>query len=168
MKEGELPFHPRYLPRWVYHWGSTSRAAAYRGWSSACRVRRRRCGRRRRRDRATGREGGNEGEGTEESGRGFRPLALFGGDAAVNGDLRHCLRTLGHGGRGGRREVGSRDSTKALARALSVAQVGLLALCGYSAGIGSVDLKRPERWFHKQFWIVGVAFVAGFVGECVR
>ncbi|KAI2605354.1 putative 4-hydroxybenzoate polyprenyl transferase [Hypoxylon fragiforme] len=81
-----------------------------------------------------------------------------------------------------------RESTKALAGVLSAVQVLLLALCGYWAGLGpvyfvgtvggvavamayylyDVDLKNPEScgmWFHRQFWIVGAAFMAGFAGE---
>ncbi|KAI1455510.1 putative 4-hydroxybenzoate polyprenyl transferase [Annulohypoxylon moriforme] len=80
------------------------------------------------------------------------------------------------------------NSTKVVASVLSVAQVSLLGLCGIWAGFGvmyfiatvggvaivmtyyiyDVDLKCPEScgmWFHRQFWAVGAAFVAGFVGE---
>ncbi|KAI1449070.1 UbiA-domain-containing protein [Annulohypoxylon stygium] len=80
------------------------------------------------------------------------------------------------------------DRTMTLVRVLSAGQVGLLWLCGMWAGFGllyfigtvggvagvmahyiyDVDLRLLEScggWFHRQFWIVGAAFVAGFVGE---
>ena len=81
-----------------------------------------------------------------------------------------------------------KSSTKLLASVLSVGQVGLLALSGLWAGFGpvyyvgtvggvavamayyiwDVDLKNPAScgaWFHRQFWVVGIAFMCGLVGE---
>lgn len=84
-----------------------------------------------------------------------------------------------------------RHNTKALASILTMAQVGLLTLCGMYADFGTlyflgtvggvavamgyyiydVDLDSPEScaiWFHDQFWIVGAAFLQGFVCEYAR
>lgn len=81
-----------------------------------------------------------------------------------------------------------RGSTKSLASALSIIQVGLLFLCGVWAHFGvayfvgtvggvaasmayyivDVDLSSPEhcgQWFHDQFLIVGAGFLAGLLSE---
>lgn len=81
-----------------------------------------------------------------------------------------------------------RNSTKALASVLTIAKLALLAFCGicsefsaiYFLGtvggvaaamayyIWDVDLANPEscgQWFHKQFFLVGAAFIAGMAGE---
>lgn len=83
-----------------------------------------------------------------------------------------------------------KNSTKLLVSNLSVAQVGLLVLCGQQAGFSSVyfigtvggvaaalayyvydvDLERPEScgaWFCHQFKIVGAGSLAGFTAEYV-
>jgi 4-hydroxybenzoate polyprenyltransferase len=84
-----------------------------------------------------------------------------------------------------------RHSTKALASILTMAQVGLLALCGMYAGFSTlyfigtvggvavamayyiydVNLDSPESCgarFHDQFWIVGATFMQGQVCEYAR
>lgn len=81
-----------------------------------------------------------------------------------------------------------RNTTKTLASGLSVAMVVLLAICGISARfkapyfvgtvggvavamayfIWDVDLHRPEScslWFHRQFWLVGLGFLSGFMAQ---
>lgn len=81
-----------------------------------------------------------------------------------------------------------RDSTKTLASVLTVGLLVLLVICGVYARFGTVyfvgtvggvaltmayfiwdvDLARPEScglWFHRQFWLVGLGFLAGFIGE---
>ncbi|KAI2626810.1 UbiA-domain-containing protein [Xylaria nigripes] len=84
-----------------------------------------------------------------------------------------------------------RNSTKLLAAVFSIAQLGLLVLCGLWAGFGplyfygtvggvgvaltyyiyDVDLSSPEscgQWFHDQFWVVGAPFISGFIGEYMK
>ncbi|KAI2464375.1 putative 4-hydroxybenzoate polyprenyl transferase [Annulohypoxylon bovei var. microspora] len=119
-------------------------------------------------------------------------LALFGANLlwTVTYDTIYAHQDVADDAKAGVKSMALRfrDSTKTLAGVLSVAQVGLLALCGVWADFGlvyfvstvcgvaaamayyiyDVDLMRPEScgvWFHRQFWVVGAAFVAGFVGE---
>lgn len=84
-----------------------------------------------------------------------------------------------------------RNSTKALASVLTVAKLALLTFCGICAEfsaiyflgtvggvaaamvyyIWDVDLANPEscgQWFHKQFFLVGAAFMAGMAGEYLK
>lgn len=84
-----------------------------------------------------------------------------------------------------------RNSTKALASVLTIAKLALLAFGGIRAEfsaiyfigtvggvaaamayyIWDVDLANPEscgHWFHKQFFLVGAAFMAGMAGEYLK
>ncbi|KAI1211999.1 uncharacterized protein F4807DRAFT_384861 [Annulohypoxylon truncatum] len=101
-------------------------------------------------------------------------------------DLRRSLRAPGRGGRraGWHQEHGAAVSgqhggagqptlSRAGRLAGAVRDVGLIrTFVGVAAAMAyyvyEVDLGRPDScgmWFRRQFWMVGAAFVAGFVGE---
>ncbi|KAI2620268.1 putative UbiA family prenyltransferase [Hypomontagnella submonticulosa] len=121
-------------------------------------------------------------------------LALFGSIVCwvITYDTNYAHQDVAYDEKAGVKSMALRfrHSTKQLTSALSAVQVGLLALCGYWAGFGvvyfvvtvggvavalafyiyQVDLTRPEScsmWFHRQFWLVGVTCMSGFLGEYI-
>ncbi|KAL6852769.1 hypothetical protein ACO1O0_007317 [Amphichorda felina] len=126
------------------------------------------------------------------AGRAAPTLALFGANVlwTVTYDTIYAHQDVADDEKAGVKGMALRfrDSTKTLATILSAFQVGLLWLCGVSAGFGpvyqagtvggvaaamgyyiwDVDLKSPEscgNWFRDQFWVVGAGFMAGLTGE---
>ncbi|KAI1822701.1 UbiA-domain-containing protein [Xylaria intraflava] len=129
-------------------------------------------------------------ERTEEIGK--ATLALFGANVlwTMTYDTIYAHQDVADDAKAGVKSMALkfRHSTKLLTGVFSACQLGLLVLCGLWAGFGrlyflgtvggvglalgyyiyDVNLASPEscgRWFHDQFWIVGVPFISGFIAE---
>ncbi|TRX88464.1 hypothetical protein FHL15_010654 [Xylaria flabelliformis] len=135
---------------------------------------------------------GREGDRVQIEGISKATLALFGANImwTITYDTIYAHQDVADDAKAGVKGMALkfRHSTKLLAGVLSAVQVGLLVLCGLWTGFGTlyflgtaggvslalayyiynVDLASPEscgQWFHDQFWIVGVPFISGFIGE---
>ncbi|KAI1293194.1 UbiA-domain-containing protein [Xylaria venustula] len=132
------------------------------------------------------------GDLAEVEGKAKATLALFGANIlwTITYDTIYAHQDVTDDAKAGVKGMALkfRQSTKLLAGVLSTAQVGLLVMCGLWAGFGTlyflvtvggvsislgyyiydVNLESPEscgKWFHDQFWIVGIPFISGFLVE---